>query len=412
MPKRVLRIETPEWAEPLLGSHQYYGLYGGRSSGKSHYAAEDTIEAHVIDPHYATVCVREVQQSLQFSIKRLLEHKIEKLGVSDYFDIQDKVIKRRNGDGLIIFTGMQNHTADSIKSLESFDRVVAEEAQSLSQNSMDLLRPTMRKPGAKQWYIWNPNDPKDPVDNLFRGEHQPKSSVQVETNYLKNPWLTEESRNDAEDERMRDPEKYQWVWMGRYLQNSESRVFRNWKVEEFDTPPDAEFRFGADWGFASDPTALVRSFLVGRVLYIDYEAWQVGCEIVNTPDLFLTIPESEKWPIIADSARPETISHMRNNGFPRIMKAIKGPKSVEEGVEFLKNYDIVVHPRCPHVAEELTMYSYKVDKHTKLVLPVLEDRKNHTIDALRYSHEGERRFVKASKRDKPFYIPTKVTAFS
>jgi phage terminase large subunit len=105
----------------------------------------------------------------------------------------------------------------------------------------------------------------------------------------------------------------------------------------------------------------------------------------------MQIPEAEKWPIVADSARPETISHMRKNGFPKIMTAVKGPKSVEEGIEFLKNYDIVVHSRCLHTIDELTLYSYKTDPLTGKILPVLEDKKNHVIDALRYACEAVRR---------------------
>ena len=181
-------------------------------------------------------------------------------------------------------------------------------------------------------------------------------------------------------------------------------MFRNWRVEDFDTPKDVIHRLGADWGFSVDPTTLVRCHIVGRTLYIDYEAYMVGCEIVNTPDLFMTVPESEKWPIVADSARPETISHMRKNGFPKIMNAVKGPKSVEEGIEFLKNYDIVVHPRCLHTIDELTLYSYKTDPLTGKVLPILEDKKNHVIDALRYACEGVRR-AQHDKRDTVIPMP-------
>jgi phage terminase large subunit len=179
--------------------------------------------------------------------------------------------------------------------------------------------------------------------------------------------------------------------MGGYLTNSNTRVFKNWRVEDFDAPPDAIHRLGADWGFSIDPTTLVRCHIIGRTLYIDYEAYMVGCEIVNTPELFMTVPEAEKWPIVADSARPETISHMKRNGFPKIMTAVKGPRSVEEGIEFLKNYDIVVHPRCIHTIDELTLYSYKTDPLTGKILPVLEDKKNHVIDALRYACEAVRR---------------------
>jgi phage terminase large subunit len=105
----------------------------------------------------------------------------------------------------------------------------------------------------------------------------------------------------------------------------------------------------------------------------------------------MSVPESERWPITADSARPETISHVKKHGFPRINAAVKGPKSIEDGIEWLKNYDIIVHPRCKHTIDELTLYSYKVDKITGQVLPVLEDKENHVIDALRYAVEGVRR---------------------
>ena len=148
---------------------------------------------------------------------------------------------------------------------------------------------------------------------------------------------------------------------GAYVSNSESRVFKNWSIDEFEAPADAVHRFGADWGFAIDPTVLVRCHIIGRKLYIDYEAYRVGCEIMDTPELFMSVPEAEKWPITADSARPETISHVRNNGFPKISAAVKGPKSVEDGIEWLKSFDIVVHPRCEHTINELTMYSYKTD---------------------------------------------------
>ena len=194
-----------------------------------------------------------------------------------------------------------------------------------------------------------------------------------------------------EYDRGRDPDKYKHIWLGAYQSNSEARVFKNWRVEEFDTPPDAIHRFGADWGFASDPTVLVRCHVIGRTLYVDYEAYRVGCEIMDTPSLFLSIPEAEKWPIVADSARPETISHMKRHGFPKIVAAVKGAKSVEEGVEWLKSHDIVVHPRCVHTIDELSLYSYKIDAATAQVLPILDDKDNHVIDALRYACEGMRR---------------------
>lgn len=341
----------------------------------------------------SAVCLREVQKSLKFSVKRLLEAKIEALNAGAYFEVQNEQIKTRKG-GVIIFQGMQDHTADSIKSLEGFKRAWVEEAQSLSQRSLDLLRPTIRTPGSELWFSWNPRFETDPVDVLLRGDSLPKGSVVVEANYTDNPWCPQELLDEMAFDRARDPEKYQHIWLGKYQTNSEARVFKNWTVEEFESPPGAVFRLGADWGFSVDPSTLVRCHIDGRRLYIDYEAHMVGCEIDQLPDLFDRVPDSRKWFITADSARPETISYMRRHGYPKINSAVKGPKSLEEGVEFLKTFDIVVHPRCVHTIDELTMYSYKTDPLTGMVLPILSDKKNHVIDALRYACEGARKALK------------------
>jgi phage terminase large subunit len=136
---------------------------------------------------------------------------------------------------------------------------------------------------------------------------------------------------------------------------------------------------------------LVRCYIVGRVLYVDYEVWQVGCEIDKTPALFERVPESNRWPITADSSNPQSISYMQRNGYTRIEASVKGVGSVDEGIEFLKSYDIVVHPRCRHVVDEMSSYSYEIDKQTEEVLPKLADKKNHTIDSLRYAVEAVRR---------------------
>lgn len=385
----VLQIPTPEVFEPLLQPARYKGAWGGRGSGKSHFFAEMLVERSIIDKTDA-VCVREIQKSLAQSVKKLIENKIDAMGVSDRFKVTENSIKSDLG-GVIIFQGMQNHTADSIKSLEGYDVAWVEEAQSLSQRSLDLLRPTIRKPGSELWFSWNPSLETDPVDAFLRCDNPPPDSAVVRVNYGDNPWLPEVLRAELEYDKRRDPDKYAHVWLGEYVRNSESRVFKNWTIEEFERPAGTVFRLGADWGFAVDPSVLIRCSIEANRLYIDYEAYSVGCEIVNLPELFMSIPEAEKWPITADSARPETISHMQKNGFPKIRAAIKGSGSIEDGIEWLKSFDIVVHPRCIHTIDELTLYSFKTDPLTGAVLPILEDKNNHVIDGLRYACEGARR---------------------
>jgi phage terminase large subunit len=399
-----LIINTPAVFEPLLQPARYKGAHGGRGSGKSHFFGEMLIE-DCIRETISCVCLREVQKSLKFSVKRLLEAKIESMNAGLYFEVQNEQIKTRNG-GVIIFQGMQDHTADSIKSLEGFKRAWVEEAQSLSQRSLDLLRPTIRAPGSEIWFSWNPRFATDPVDLLLRGETLPPGAVVVEANYLDNPWCPQELLDEMAFDRARDPEKYAHIWLGKYQMNSEARVFRNWTIEEFERPPGTVHRLGADWGFAVDPSVLVRCDIDGRRLYIDHEAHMVGCEIDQLPDLFDRVPDSRKWFITADSSRPETISYMRKHGFPKINAAIKGARSVEEGVEFLKSFDIVVHPRCVNTINELTLYSYKVDPLTDKVLPILADKDNHVIDALRYACEGARKATKPTPtRPRPVAAP-------
>lgn len=385
----ILDIQTPRAFLPLLKPARYKGAKGGRGSGKSHFFGELAVE-EAVTGHVRFACLRETQTSIKDSVKQLVEDKIRKFGVEHLFKITETEIRGPN-DSLFIFKGLQNHTAASIKSLEGFNRAWIEEAQTISQRSLDIATPTFRTPGAEMWFSWNPNNPTDPVERLFTENEGDPDFVCVEANYRDNPWFWDTAlAKDMERDRARDPEKYQHVWCGGYQTSSEARVFRNWKVEAFDTPGDAVFRFGADWGFSVDPTVLVRCYLEGRTLYVDQCAWEVGCEIDKTPALFDQIEGSRKWTITADSARPETVSYMRRAGF-RIVPAIKGPGSIEDGIEFLKSFDIVVHPRCQHVADELTRFSFKTDSLTGEILPVLEDKDNHTIDALRYALEALRR---------------------
>lgn len=386
-----LSLQTPRKFVPLLAASRYKGIFGGRGSGKSHYMAEMLVERCMMQKT-DWVCLREVQKTLDQSVKKLIELKIDAYGLGQYFDVQHNKIKTPYG-GIVIFQGMQDHTADSIKSLEGFDGAWFEEAQTCSARSLDMLRPTIRKEGSELWFTWNPVNETDPVD-LFLRKEPPPDAVVVEANYHDNPWLPDVLTRELEWDKARDYDKYAHIWLGKYNVNSEKRVFKNWRVEEFEAEPGEIFRLGADWGFSVDPSVLVRCYIKGKNLYVDYEAYMVGCEIINLPELFLSVPDAEKWPITADSARPETIAHMNKHGFPKIRPAVKGARSLEEGINFLQTFDIIVHPRCVHTIDELKLYSYKVDPLTNNVLPILEDKDNHVIDALRYACEGARRIQK------------------
>jgi len=399
----VAKIRLPDWAQCLFDkSYRYFAIHGGRGSSKSRSVASALVIKSTQEP-LRILCTREIQNSIKASVKQLLEDEIERLELRHLYKITDFDIKGVNGSQFL-FAGLR-HNVDSIKSMEGIDICWVEEAQTISQSSLDTLTPTIRKKGSQIWFTWNPKLDTDPVDSMFRGETLPPRTLVKEVNFTDNPFFPEELQQEMDYDKSRDFDKYTHIWLGQYLSSSETRVFKNWKVEEFDEDKQAVLRFGADWGFSVDPTVLIRCYIEGRKLYVTHEAYRVGCEIVDTPSLFMTVPDAESWPITADSARPETISHLRKNGFPKIVSAVKGARSLEEGVEWLKSFDIIVHPRCKHVIDELTLYSYKTDPLTNQVIPVLEDKDNHLIDALRYACEGARRAMKSARQTTVTVMP-------
>ena len=392
--ERLLRSLPPK-VLPLRQPARYKGLHGGRGSAKSETFARLLLLRCKEHPGTRWICGREVQNSLEQSVKRLLEDLIHQYSLDDFEILNTQI--RTPGGGIITFHGLQNHTIDSIKSLHGYHGAWIEEAQSISKVSLEKLRPTLRESDSEIWFSWNPETARDPIE--FLRDNPPAGSIVIEMNWQDNPHFPGVLRAEMEEDYARDPENAAHVWGGKYRTRSEASVFKNWSVREFETPDDTLFLFGGDFGFSVDPTVLTRCWVDPnneRRLHIDGEAYQVGCEIDDTPDLFDKIDLSRlgmarEWVITADSARPETISYLQRHGYPRIKPAKKGAGSVEEGVKFLQNFlEIVIHPRCAHTVEEFSDYRYKVDKKSLQVTPVLEDKKNHVIDAVRYATEDLR----------------------
>ena len=208
-------------------------------------------------------------------------------------------------------------------------------------------------------------------------------------NYDDNNLFPEVLKREMEWCRVNDPEKYEHVWGGRPKKYGQAVIFKNkLRVEDFEPAGEGtQFYFGADWGFGVDPTCLLRMFIRNRTLYIDKEFYGYGIEIDDLPRCFDTVDGVRKWTIRGDSARPDTISYMANKGFMCI-GAEKGPNSVEDGIEFLKNFEaIVIHPSCTGSASDFGNYRWKVDRITEEVLPIPVDKSNHACDAARYALE-------------------------
>lgn len=219
----VLAIEAPAKFAPLLKPSRYKGAHGGRGSGKSHFFAEQVALRAFSEPS-KIVCIREVQESIKDSVKALIEAKIQKLGLGGFFNVLETEIRGRNGS-LIIFRGMQSYNAENIKSLEGFDVAWVEEAQTLSDISLRMLRPTLRKEGSELWFSWNPRHDTDAVDLLLRGSGRPKDSTVIEVNWYDNPWFPSVLRDEKDADYSNDAEMADHVWGGGYLIISEGAYY-------------------------------------------------------------------------------------------------------------------------------------------------------------------------------------------
>jgi phage terminase large subunit len=252
----ALRVEVLRKFKPLLAPKRYKGAHGGRGGAKSHFFAEQMV-LRCFAGGCRAACVREIQKTLKQSVRQLIIDKIDKFGLGWTFEVLDSEIRGPRGS-LIIFNGMKTYNAESIKSLEGFDIVWVEEAQTLSATSLRILRPTLRKPGSEYWFSWNPRHDDDPVDAFFRGGSVSPDAISIEVNWPDNKWFPAVLRRDMEHDYKTDPEMAEHVWGGGYLIISEGSYFakliaaaeREGRVGDF--PYDPRLRLVTAWDIGVD----------------------------------------------------------------------------------------------------------------------------------------------------------------
>ena len=383
-----MRIKAQGWTRKLRQPARYKILYGGRGAGKS-YAVADQLLRDGIEAQHRILCAREYQASIKDSVHRLLEDRIDALGIRGFYEVQRDTIIGLNGT-TFIFRGVRQNV-QSIKSMTGLTRVWVEEAQAVTEESWRVLIPTVRDEGSEIWLTLNPLRRQDATSQRFI-ENPPEGAVVIKINYDGNKHfpatLDDERRRDQE---RLDPATYAHIWEGAYLEQSDAQVFANrYRQAEFQPGKDwSGPYYGVDFGFSQDPTAGVRAWIHGDRLYVDHCVSRVGLELDDTAQYLIDgLPGIERHAIRADSARPESISYLKRHGLPRMQGVKKGAGSVEDGIAHLKSYaEIVVHPRCRALLDEMRLYSYAVDRHSGDVLPKLVDAHNHSIDALRYALE-------------------------
>lgn len=385
-------IRVPEYLTPLwtVGQYEHFALFGGRGGAKSHGIAEPII-GHSCQREERVVCGRQYQNSIRDSVKELLEQKIYKMGMAAFWKTTERELENVVTGSRVSFIGMDRNP-ESAKSLEGCTIFWGEEAQTFTRRSVELIIPTIRAAGSRMYWGWNPRFRDDPVDEMFRGGNPPEKSYIAHVGYQDNPWFYQ-TRMPSELRRMRraNPKRAAHIWDGGYDENPDAAIFTNIFVGRPEYIPEKAIpRFGLDFGFSSDPNALIKSYLLEEwdTIYIAQEAYAHKLATRHLPDMLDSVTESRDYPIIGDSSRPETIEALCNAGF-NVLPSKKGPGSVKNGLTWMQGYKLLIDPDCPNFLYEAQRYKWKEDPNGK-PLPMPENhQQDHGIDAVRYGHEED-----------------------
>ncbi len=384
------KINLPWWASGLFFPKRYKVLKGGRGSAKSHSVA-GALVLQASRKKMRVLCAREFQASMADSVYKLICDKIHEYGLTNQYRITASSIRCKN-ESEFIFKGVRNNP-QSVKSMEGIDVLWLEEAQTISKTSWDILIPTIRKEGSEIWVTFNPNGEDDPTYTMFcnpDGSFVDRPDLWgLTVNFSENPFFP--STLDAE--RLwcleTDPELYNHIWGGECRTVSDKQVFINkyFAVHQEIMPYFIGPFYGADFGFAKDPSTIVECWIDPKEgnLIVKKAFGGVRIDTVDLPAMYDKISGIRDYMIIGESSRPETINHISNHGFA--MKGChKWEGSVKDGIAYMRSFrKILIDPSLLEVLKEFKNYSHKVDKLTDRVLPEIVDDWNHYIDAIRYA---------------------------
>ena len=380
-------FQIPEKLAPLMEPRRHKVLWGGRGSGKSINIAQMLVY-QACTQKLRILCTREVQRSLRDSVHSTLRDVIEMMGVSELFDVTRESIRCLITGSEFIFSGLNQNTADSLKSIAGINIAWVEEASTVSQDSIDKLLPSIRAEGSEIWWSFNPHLASDPVyDKFITNIQRLDNAIVIKMNHEDNPFFPSVLKKEMEQCRDNDYEKYKNVWLGETIEHDNALIFAGkYTSYAFDPDPSWSVMYGCDLGFAQDPTVLVKCYADDDTLYVEHELYMVGLDIELMPAYFDTVPGAREHVIYVDCSRPETISHLKRNGYPRCQPVKKWPGSPKDGIERMRAFNqIVVHPRCTHVLDDLGCYSYKVDVRTNEILPDIDHKGSDSCDAIRYA---------------------------
>ena len=383
IPVEFKRLFDTDWREAAV--------YGGRYSMKSHTVARYLlIRARMAKTRI--LCAREFQNSISESSHQLLSDLIRLYDLND-FHITDKSIINTVIGSEFIFKGL-HHNEQSIKSLEGLDIAWVEEAQTISNSSIEILTPTVRKPGSQIIYTYNRLLEDDPVHKRLVLEGRPHTLV-INVNYdlaERYGFLPQVIKDEIEDDKSNRPALFKHKWLGE-PSSTERKIYKNWNIVET-IPHEARLeRYGLDFGYSNDPTAIVAIYYYNGGYILDEIAYQKGLSNKQIADIMKQVDNAV---IIADSAEPKSIDELRQFGLS-VMPVAKGRDSVEHGIQFVQYQKISVTKRSFNIWDEYMRYLWMEDKDGRIINKP-EHQWSHSMDAIRYGFDGFKPDIESEQR--------------
>lgn len=381
---------------------RYRVCKGSRASKKSKTTALNSIVRIMEYPQANMLCVRKTFRTLKDSCFTELKWAIRRLGVEEWWDVKESPLEMtyKPTGQKILFRGLDDPLKVTSITVEVgvLCWLWIEEAYEIgSEADFDTLDESIRgemPPGLfKQITLtFNPWNEHHWMKKRFFDAPTDPDILAMTTNYLCNEWLDAADKKVFETMKTNNPRRYRVAGLGDWgivdglvYENWEERLF---SVEEVRKTPGIRSAFGLDFGYTNDPTALFCGLIdtTNKTLWVFDEIYKQG---MSNEDIARDITGAgySKERIRADSAEPKSIDRLRTLGIQHIRKARKGKDSVNNGIDFIQDYKIFIHPRCVNFLTEIGNYTWATDTKTGKKLNIPIDDFNHLMDAMRYALE-------------------------
>ena len=381
---------------------RYRVCKGSRGSKKSTTTALNIITRMMEYPESNTLVIRKTGRTIHDSCFNQLKWAIHRLGVDAFWTSKEtplEITYLPTGQK-IFFRGLDDPLKVTSITVEhgSLCWMWIEEAyEIMNESDFDMLDESIRGEVSDGLFkqitlTFNPWNQKHWIKKRFFDCAPDPDILAMTTNYLCNEWLDESDRALFERMKIQNPRRYRVAGMGDWG-IAEGLIFENWEEKAFDLDEirglsSVSSHFGLDFGYTNDPSALFCGLAdpALKTIWVFDELYQKG---MSNEAIYREISDMgyRKEKITADSAEPKSIDRLRELGLSHIRAARKGKDSINNGIDFLQDFHIIIHPRCVNFITEISNYCWDTDTKTGKTLNKPIDDFNHLMDAMRYAHE-------------------------